>query len=281
VTVTGAASDARSALLGRLIDHAALFPPASMSIPDAAAEDRRARESPYEWMLARFVCPASKLAALGEEMPWAGAPGLSVVLDQDDLDPLERAAAAGAPVEAVELRLPEPVPSPAFLDATGRRLRWTPYFELMLGEEWRDTVPEAVRRVAAAGGRVKLRCGGAVVPSVEQVALVISACRDAGCVFKATAGLHHPVRRGSEHGFLNLLAAVARAHAQSTSASEIERVLAEEDPGAFVVDREGLAVHGRRASGARIAAAREELFAGFGSCSWREPVEDLRELGIL
>ena len=31
------------ALLGRLIDHAALFPPASMNIPDAAAEDRRAR----------------------------------------------------------------------------------------------------------------------------------------------------------------------------------------------------------------------------------------------
>jgi hypothetical protein len=280
VTVTGAASDARNALLGRLIDHAALFPPASMSVPDAVAEDRRARESPYEWMLARFVCPASKLAALGDAMPWAGAPGLSVVLDQDDLAPLERAAAAGAPVEAVELRLPEPVPSPPFLDATGR-LRWTPYFELMLGEEWRDTVPEAVRRVAAAGGRVKLRCGGAVVPSVEQVALVISACRNAGCVFKATAGLHHPVRRGSEHGFLNLLAAVVRAHGENASASEIERVLAEEDPGAFVVDREGLAVHGRRASGARIAAAREELFAGFGSCSWREPVEDLRELGIL
>jgi hypothetical protein len=280
VTVTGAASDARSALLGRVIDHAALFPPASMSIADAVAEDRRARESPYEWMLARFVCPASKLAALGAEMPWAGAPGLSVVLDQDDLAALGRAAAAGAPVEAVELRLPEPVPTPAFLDATGGRLRWTPYFELLLGEGWRDTVPEAVRRVADAGGRVKLRCGGAVVPSVEQVALVISACRDAGCVFKATAGLHHPVRRGSEHGFLNLLAAVVLAHGDAR-ASEIERVLAEEDPGAFVVEPGGLAVHGRRVRGAQIAAAREELFAGFGSCSWREPVEDLRELGVL
>jgi hypothetical protein len=281
VTVTGAASDARSALLGRLIDHAALFPPASMSVPEAVAEDRRARESPYRWMLARFVCPVSKLAALGEELPWAGAPGLSVVLDQDDLAPLERAVAAGAPVEAVELRLPEPVPSPRFLDDVSRRLRWTPYFELQLGERWRDTVPEAVRRVAEAGGRVKLRCGGQAVPSVEQVALVVSACRKVGSVFKATAGLHHPVRRRSEHGFLNLLAAVVLAHVENASARELERVLAEEDPGAFAVGREGLAVLGRRARGAEIAAAREELFAGFGSCSWREPVEDLRALGVL
>jgi hypothetical protein len=277
VTVTGAASDARSALLGRLIDHAALFPPASMSVPDAVAEDRRARESPYEWMLARFVCPVSKLVALGEEMTWAGAPGLSVVLDTDDLGPLERAVQAGAPVEAVELRLPDAVPSGAFLDATSRRLRWTSYFELVLGDEWPDTIPEAVRRVAAAGGRVKLRCGGAAVPSIEQVALVISACRDARCVFKATAGLHHPVRRGPEHGFLNLLAAVVTARA----GGELEAVLAEEDPAAFAVEPGGLAVHGRLMSTAQIAAAREELFAGFGSCSWREPVEDLRELGIL
>jgi hypothetical protein len=281
VTVTGAASDARSALLGRLIDHAALFPPASMSVPDAVAEDRRARESPYEWMLARFVCPVSKLEALGDEIAWAGAPGLSVVLDEDDLAPLERAVVAGAPIEAVELRLPEPVPGSSFLHAASRRLRWPPYFELPLDERWRNTVPEAVRRVADAGGRVKLRCGGKAVPSVEQVALVISACREAGCVFKATAGLHHPVRRGSEHGFLNLLAAVVVAHEGGRPATELEPVLAEEDRAAFTVEPGGLAVDGRRAGGAQIAAARRELFAGFGSCSWREPVEDLRELGIL
>jgi hypothetical protein len=89
------------------------------------------------------------------------------------------------------------------------------------------------------------------------------------------------VRRGPEHGFLNLLAAVVLAHVENASASEVERVLAEEDPGAFVVGREGLVVHGRRATGAEIAASRHDLFAGFGSCSWREPVEDLRELGIL
>jgi hypothetical protein len=281
VTVTGAASDARSALLGRLIDHAALFPPASMSVPDAAAEDRRARQSPYAWMLARFVCPASKLEALAGEMPWRDAPGISAVLDTHHFAPLELAADAGAPIEAVELRLPEPLPSPAFLAETARRFSWTPYFELMLDRRWRDTVPEAVGAIAQAGGRVKLRCGGESIPSVEQVALVIVACRDAGCIFKATAGLHHPVRGGLEHGFLNLLAAVTFAHAQGAGEPELERVLAEEDPRAFSVAADGIAVHERRADRAEIAAARERLFASIGSCSWREPVEDLQALGVL
>jgi hypothetical protein len=281
VTATGAASDARSALLGRLIDHAALFPPANMSVPDAAAEDRRARQSPYAWMLARFVCPSSKLEPLADEMPWSDAPGLSVVLDTDDVGPLERAAGAGAPIEAVEMRLPEPVPSPTFVVEATRRLRWTAYFELVLDERWRETVPRAVDRVAAAGGRIKLRCGGQSIPSVEQLALVIAACRDAGCVFKATAGLHHPIRRGSEHGFLNLLAAAAFAQRHGLSAAALEPLVAEEDPAAFQVTSDGLTAHQWRASGAEIAAARELLFAGFGSCSWREPVEDLRALGIL
>jgi hypothetical protein len=281
VTVTGAASDARSALLGRLIDHAPLFPPASMTVPDAAAEDRRARESPYAWMLARFVCPASKLEGLGREMSWREAPGLSVVLDTAHFAPLELAADDGAPIEAVELRLPDPLPSPAFLAETARRLRWTPYFELVLGERWRETVPEVIAAAAQAGGKVKLRCGGETVPSAAQVALVIAACRDAGCVLKATAGLHHPIRRGTEHGFLNLLAAVAFAHAHSAAAPELERVLEEEDPRAFSVAADGIAVHGRRAGSTEIAAARERLFASIGSCSWREPVEDLQALGIL
>ena len=281
MSVTGAAGDVRSALLGRLIDHAALFPPASMSMPDAVAEDRRARESPYAWMLARFVCPASKLDELAEEVSWADAPGLSVVLDTDDPAPVERTADSGAPVEAVEVRLPEAVPSSALLHEVGRRLRWTTYFELVLDERWPDAIPRAVDAVAEAGGRIKLRCGGTSVPSIEQVALVITSCRDAGCVFKATAGLHHPIRRSSEHGFLNLLAAVAMAHLHGLPSAELEPVLGEHDPGAFEVTSEGIAAGRWRANAGQIAAAREWLFVGFGSCSWREPVEDLRALGIL
>jgi hypothetical protein len=293
VSATGAAADTRRALLGRLIDHAALFPPASMSVPDAAAEDRRARESPYAWMLARFVCPASKLEEVGGELRWEQAPGLSVVLDgaggagdwtggvRDDAARVAAAAAGGAPVEAAEVRLPEPLPDPAVVLQATRALPWETYFELVLGDRWRDTAPKVIGAVAAAGGRIKLRCGGESVPTIEQVALVIAACREAGCVFKATAGLHHPVRRGTAHGFLNLLAAATFAHAHAAPAAELERVLGEEDPGAFSISDSGLAVARWGAGVGEIAAARERLFAGYGSCSWREPVEDLQALGML
>jgi hypothetical protein len=106
-------------------------------------------------------------------------------------------------------------------------------------------------------------------------------------VFKATAGLHHPLRHVDAdtglpaHGFLNLLAASALSAAHGSTAGTLERVLAQEDPAAFTVSERGLEAEGLRASTGQIAAARRHLFTGYGSCSWREPVEDLRRLGML
>ncbi|MDQ2982022.1 MAG: hypothetical protein M3R26_06855 [Actinomycetota bacterium] len=84
--------DARLALLERLIDHAPLFPPASLPPEQAVAEDRRFRNGPFGWLVNRFVVPASKLTDVGD----VGAP-LSVVLDE----PLA-SWPAEARVEAVE-----------------------------------------------------------------------------------------------------------------------------------------------------------------------------------
>jgi hypothetical protein len=240
-------------VLERLIDHAALFPPASMSLPDALDEDRQARESQYGWIVDRFVVPAAKLAELPAERP-----ALSVVLSSlDDVALLDGAA----DVEAVELVLPSARPLSADLVAAYSALRpldVETYFELVFDDGWRDDVPAAIGAVAAIGGRVKLRCGGAFVPSIEQIGLVVACCRDAGVPFKATAGLHHPMRRGEEHGFLNLLAAA------TAPLDRIGEALAEEDGSALELEE-----------------ASREVFVSFGSCSWREPVEGLQELGML
>jgi hypothetical protein len=237
----------------RLIDHAALFPPASMELDEALTEDRAARSSEHAELLNRFVVPAARVPELPDEMP-----PLSAVLPD---------AAGAAHLEgddrvcAVELRLEGARPRPADLLAAYRSLEpldVTTYFELVFDDGWRDAVPAAIGAVAAVGGRVKVRCGGEHVPSVEQLALVVACCREAGVRFKATAGLHHAVRRGDEHGFLNLMAAV------TTPRERIAAVLAEEDAGSLEVRPES-----------------RELFDGFGSCSWREPIDDLRELGML
>jgi hypothetical protein len=247
-------------LLERLIDHAALFPPASMSMEEALAEDRAARGGEYAWMLDRFVCPASRMDELrGLEAP------VSVVID----------GVMPPRADAIEYRLDEPRPDSAELLRVARELRRLSdevYFELLLGERWRDTIPAAVGAIAAVGGRVKLRCGGDYVPSPEQVALVFVSCRDARVAMKATAGLHHPLRSGDEHGFLNFLCAATLAHAHGADPAGLEAVLSAEALAELPFDE---------LDPAEARSARERLFKGFGSCSWREPVDDLRALGWL
>jgi hypothetical protein len=246
--LVGNADDARFALLARLVDHAPLFPPASMSLPEALAEDERARKSRYAFALARFVCPASKLSVL----PDVGR-GVSVVLDTS-YQPDER-------VEAVELTLSR-------LDGLARDATEV-YVEVPLAGE----LDRSLDRVADLGLFAKVRCGGASVVSSEELARFLSGCRQRGVVFKATAGLHHAVRTEGEHGILNLLAAVVFGDEVAA--------LEEPDRDAFVLGRDAFRWRDRAAGAAEIAHARRERLRSIGSCSFFEPIQELEALGVL
>ena len=244
------ATSARRAALGRLIDHAALFPPASMSMTDALAEDERVRSEPTGWVVNRFVVPASRLAELRDaELP------LSVVLDTDTR-PADRR------IEAYEL-------------PPGRDLELAPvspaevYVELPLS----DDLSGRIASLRNVGARAKVRCGGESVPAIEALAAFVALCRRREVPFKATAGLHHPVRAEGEHGFLNLLAAAVFG--------DEEAVLSEEDPAAFGLDDDAFRWRRRVADTTAVARIRRDLFVGVGSCSVQEPVDDLRSLGLL
>ena len=223
--------DARRTLLERLIDHAPMFPPARLPLPEALEDHRAARASDESWMLARFVCPASTLQELPQGL------SLSAVVDgvPDSLDA----------AEAFEVRAADP---DAIRDFP--RLDAEIYFEI--------TDPRLIGAIRERGAAAKIRCGGGTVPSTAELATFIRACRDADVPFKATAGLHHPVRRDGEHGFLNLLAAAA--------SDDVEAMLESEDP------EELLAVDARRA---------REALRSIGSCSFWEPVDELKALGVL
>jgi hypothetical protein len=238
-----APTDARVALLERVIDHAPTFPPASLSPAEALAEDRRAQASPHAFMLGRLVWPASRLDELKGSLRV-----LSVVAD--GRFPLD------ARIEAVE------VPPGRVLDPlTTTKV----YVE-------RDPA-EPVRIPTRACWGAKVRCGGAATPSTEELAGFVRACRAHGIPFKATAGLHHAVRRGAEHGFLNLLAAVVFG--------DEEAALAEEDASAFSLDADGFRWRDREAGPDALVAARRERLHAIGSCSFFEPVEELQALGLL
>jgi hypothetical protein len=234
--------EARDALLGRLFDHAALFPPASMSMDDALAEDRRALESPESWLLGRFVCPASRVGEVGSDFR-----SLTVVVDgalpDDDR------------IESVEAR--EPV---AFEGDV--------YVELPLD----DSLDRRLDDLQARGLRAKVRCGGDGVPDGADLARFVRGCRSRGLVFKATAGLHHAYPTNGEHGFLNLLAAAVFGEEEDALAAPA---------GAFSLDDRAFRWGTRVAGTSVLAQTRGTLFRAIGSCSFFEPVGELRELGFL
>lgn len=243
------------ALLERSIDYAGTFPPASLPCAAAVANFQSYRHHEHAWMLRWLVLDQKDLANTPPDLDGT----LSVVGGTDE----PRAA-------ALETKALVQASRPAYCEVPIDRLD----------------------DVKAAGLYAKIRTGGvtaAMIPSVEAVADFIRACAERRLPFKATAGLHHPIRaeqpltyeanppRAVMHGFLNVLLAAAFAwHGRH----DISPVLAETDPAAFRFDDRG---HWRGWSlgAAEIAAARADFIHAFGSCSFDEPVHDLQTLGLL
>jgi len=123
----------------------------------------------------------------------------------------------------------------------------------------------------------KIRTAG---PSIDAVADFISGAATMRKPFKATAGLHHAMRSGAMHGFVNVFAAATFAWF-GASRDDVVAVLSEEDAASFQFSDDGLRWRDRTVRTAQIAAARREFAHSFGACSFEEPVEDLRELGWL
>ncbi len=148
---------------------------------------------------------------------------------------------------------------------------------------------DLIDALAAAGLRAKIRTGGVTTeafPAATHVAAFIRRCAARGVAFKATAGLHHPIRclrpltyaanapRGTMHGFINVfLAAALPAHAES--------ILTEDDPHAFTFDDDAAAWRGHAVHTEDLLDLRREFAISFGSCSFEEPIADLKELGWL
>jgi hypothetical protein len=241
-------TDARRALLARLIDHAPTFPPASLPPGEALAEDARACASRHAFMLARLVWPASA----AESVPDGRT--VSLVLD---------GPSNGRVVESVEARYQHDLDG-----LTG--LAPEVYVEVPVD----DALEVRLDRLAARGLRAKVRCGDAEIPSAPDLARFVRACRERGLIFKATAGLHHALPTNGEHGFLGLLAAAVFSGDELAAVEEADR-------SAFSMTAEAFAWRARVAGAAELQRARGALLHSIGSCSFFEPVAELEALGML
>jgi hypothetical protein len=295
-----------TALLRGSIDYAGLFPPAGLEMPRAVRSYAEYRAGPYAWALGRFVLPASRIgefeAASADLLPRASGAApwrIAVLLGGDPAADLHeigelncRHAAEGAGAVTADVVEARADSAEAVERLLSRMPSWLEaYVEIPVARD-----PAAlVAAIGAAGGRAKVRTGGVTAdafPPASDLVRFVRTCLSAGVPFKATAGLHHPLRaeyrltyepdspRGPMFGFLNLFLATALAAAAADD-RETVLVLEERDRGAFRFDNDGVEWRNRRLDLEGIRRTRESGMVSFGSCSFTEPISDLESLGLL
>jgi hypothetical protein len=294
-------------LMAGIIDYAGLFPPASLSLEQAVANFDAYRRGEDAWALRRFVVPATRLDALARALgarpagagggePWRVSALLGANLSADvacvgAFNQRMSSTASGDTVlvDAVELKADSAEGIVRACGAIPSDL--TSYVELPLTGD----PAMLVGALANTEMRAKLRTGGVTAeafPAAADLARMLAACIDAGIPFKATAGLHHPIRAeyrltydpdsptGTMFGFLNVFLAAALLRAGASSA-DATRMLEETDASAIEADDTGVSWRGRRMSAAELRALRQDGAVSFGSCSFEEPLSDLRRLALL
>lgn len=279
-------------LMQGFIDYAGLFPPAELALPVVAATYAAHRAGPHAWMLGHLIVPFAQLAPLGDLLPATllGAPWrMSVVVNRDPATSIAAITAQDGRfgdnllVKSIELRADN---VDAILALAGSVPSWlTTYIEIPLEPDPRPLI----EAIAAAGLRAKVRTGGITAeafPSSLSLVRFLAACTAAGVPFKATAGLHHPLRgvypltyeagspRAPMFGYLNLLLATAALRCGADAASAIA-LLEERDPATMRVGEDEIAWRDQRWSRETLRAVRHTGLVAIGSCSFYEPVEEL------
>ena len=301
-------ADSLRLLVDGLVDYAGLFPPAKLPMDRAVANYASYRASDDAWMLGRFIVPVSRLGEFEKAAashlprdrdaePWtiSALVGPDADADIEAIFNFNRAHAEDpanglAVIDSIELKREDPFEIDRLMKLIPEQL--TPYFELPASGENRP----AITALAGTGGRAKIRCGGVtpdLFPSAEDVARFIIRCSSADVALKATAGLHHPIRaehaltyeddapRGVMHGFLNVFLCAAFVRRARLEEADAVRGRMETDATAFRFGPEGVRWDGKSLDNARLAGVRESFAIGYGSCSFTEPTDDLRTLGLL
>lgn len=305
-------------LLTDLIDYAGLFPPAKCDMPTAVQNFARYHNGTDRFALGRFICTAGRLEELTEHgrvlMPGTYATSgyremaiqtdpwpISVVGDlplEETLDAIDAFNARHAAedsglafVRSLETRAGSAEQVDDAIEAIPEDLQ--AFFEIPLDGDFRGLIATLAGN---PGIGAKVRCGGVepgMIPPTDAVGRFIHACAAADVPFKATAGLHHPVRaeqsltyednppRAVMHGYLNVFIAAALARSSRLDAAAITQILDETDPGAFVLDEDRVGWRDVTTDRTRFSRSRESFCLSYGSCSFTEPLDDLRGLQLL
>lgn len=285
------------ALLTSLIDYAGLFPPATLDMREAVRNYAAYRKGEHGWMVGRFIVPVARLeefetaADFSRDDAWLLSALVGADFDADfgKIAEFNRRLERKVTIDTVEIKAES-------TETIHRAVRLLPqsltaYFEVPIN----NGPFELIKAIADASARAKVRTGGVTAdafPSTYNLARFIRACADEDVPFKATAGLHHPLRSVNKltygadsasammHGFLNVFLAAAFAQ-NGLDVESLVDLLEEKSPEAFQFDGGSVSWRGEMVVRGQLRNTRSLLAIAFGSCSFEEPVEDLKRIGLL
>jgi len=293
------------ALLDGLIDFAGLFPPASLDMNAAVRRYAEIGETEDFWMLSRLIVPVGRLDEFeaaakdllptdDDEKPWilsvlvspAGEANLASDIDRLEKFNNDHATPENglAMVDMIELKGADASTIDASLEHVPDDL--FPFFEI----DWRSDPRGKIAALVGNDAGAKIRTGGGTAdlyPGGDELARFIAACASTDVPFKATAGLHHPMRHMNdalgvmEHGFLNVFIAGTLANIKRIDEATIKDVLEETDASAFTFHELEIAWRDHTLVLDEIEETRSFFAVSYGSCSFEEPHADLKGLGLL
>jgi hypothetical protein len=295
------------ALLNHAIDYAGLFPPTQLKMPEAVRNYADYLIGQDEWALGRFIVPVARLPELqqalrglqsspaakaGWRLSALGGPELKK--EVQTISEFNKSWAhwhgdTGSIIDTIEVRVGtiNEIRQAAELIPEGIRT----YFEILI-----NTDPGVlIESIGRLGARAKVRTGGIypeMIPTSTDLSRFIEYCCKYRVPFKATAGLHHPVRHTRPltcdsqgpsalmHGFLNVLLCAAFCHL-GVKSDELAELLEEQDEHAFAFADGDVSWQGHRASVDDLLSVRAHFALSFGSCSFEEPLDSLRVMNLL
>jgi hypothetical protein len=294
------------ALVTGLVDYAGLFPPASLDMAAAVQTYHAFQADSCVRLLSRFIVPATRLTELERAtapiltgsrsgFPWR----LAALAGPDVTDDVERVIRFNAAqsqlsdrvavVDAIEAK------ATTIDDIAAIHALVPPGLDLYVEVPARPDPTLLVADLARRGARAKIRTGGITpdaIPHPRDVARFMIAAARADLPFKATAGLHHAFRgtypltyatdspRATMHGFINVFMGAVLARTGG-SEDQVTMLLEETESSTIVFGSGEVQWHGSEFTIQQLHDTRDNFALSFGSCSLREPVEELRALGLL
>ena len=306
-----AVPDSIRPLLARSIDYAGLFPPCSLDLAPALANQETYVRSSDEWMLSTFVLPAARfgeadnhiasfdrehplsVSALGAKKEGAGDFINELKETRAAIESFQARHAGRVSIHQLEMALPKDTDAAVLAEVRGimAGTAWQSFWEAPANAA-EETIDLLAEDHGTADGRAfgfKLRTGGVTpnaFPTSQQIARALVAATQNHVPIKFTAGLHHPIRQHREevqtkmHGFLNVLGAGVLAAQHRWNEKQTAEMLECEEAAAFSFDETSFRWRDWSVNRDQIEKHRK-LIISFGSCSFNEPREDLRALKIL